>query len=91
MILSGVFAATVSISVAERKALVIPRGAMLRLNDQAVVFVQIGDDKNGSLKFERRPVAVDEDEGGDYLPVTHGLAIGDKVVTEGAILLSGML
>ena len=26
----------------------------------------------GASKFERRPVAVDEDEGGDYLPIAHG-------------------
>jgi cobalt-zinc-cadmium efflux system membrane fusion protein len=83
--------ATVSISVAERKALAIPRSAMLRLGDQTVVFVQTGQAPNGLIRFERRPVAVDEDEGGDYLPVTHGLERGEKIVTSGAILLAGML
>lgn len=83
--------ATVSISVAERKALAIPRSAMLRLGDQTVVFVQMGTAPNGLIRFERRPVAVDEDEGGDYLPVTHGLDRGEKVVTSGAILLAGMI
>jgi hypothetical protein len=34
---------------------------------------------------------VDEDEGGDYLPVTHGLARGERVVTSGAIQLAGMI
>jgi len=83
--------ATVSVSVAERKALAIPRSAMLRLGDQTVVFVQMGTAPNGLIRFERRPVAVDEDEGGDYLPVTHGLERGEKIVTSGAILLAGMM
>jgi membrane fusion protein, heavy metal efflux system len=83
--------ATVSISVAERKALAIPRSAMLRLGDQTVVFVEMGKAPNGLIRFERRPVAVDEDEGGDYLPVTHGLERGEKIVTSGAILLAGMI
>jgi cobalt-zinc-cadmium efflux system membrane fusion protein len=83
--------ATVSVSVAERKALAIPRPAMLRLGDQTVVFVQTGTAPNGLIRFERRPVAVDEDEGGDYLPVTHGLERGEKIVTSGAILLAGMI
>jgi len=83
--------ATVSVSVAERKALAIPRSAMLRLGDQTVVFVQMGVSPNGLIRFERRPVAVDEDEGGDYLPVTHGLERGEKIVTSGAILLAGMI
>jgi cobalt-zinc-cadmium efflux system membrane fusion protein len=83
--------ATVSISVAERRALAIPRSAMLRLGDQTVVFVQMGTAPNGLIRFERRPVAVDEDEGGDYLPVTHGLERGEKIVTQGAILLAGMI
>jgi len=83
--------ATVSISVAERKALAIPRSAMLRLGDQTVVFVEMGTAPNGLIRFERRPVAVDEDEGGDYLPVTHGLERGEKIVISGAILLAGMI
>ena len=83
--------ATVSVSVAERKALAIPRSAMLRLGDQTVVFVQMGTAPNRLIRFERRPVAVDEDEGGDYMPVTHGLERGEKIVTSGAILLAGMI
>jgi membrane fusion protein, heavy metal efflux system len=83
--------ATVAVSVAERKALAIPRSAMLRLGDQTVVFVQMGTAPTGQIRFERRPVAVDEDEGGDYMPVTHGLERGEKIVTSGAILLAGMI
>ena len=83
--------ATVQISIDQRKALAIPRTALLRLGDQSVVFAQVGTTAKGELKFERRPVAVDEEQGGDYLPVTHGLAEGDRIVSSGAILLLGML
>jgi cobalt-zinc-cadmium efflux system membrane fusion protein len=83
--------ATVKISVDQRKALAIPRTAVLRMGEQTVVFVQVGTTPTGLLKFERRPVAVDEEEGGDYLPVTHGLQEGEKIATSGGILLLGML
>jgi cobalt-zinc-cadmium efflux system membrane fusion protein len=83
--------AMVSISVAERRALAIPRDAILRLADQSIVFVEAGKTPAGLLRFERRPVAVDEEDGGDYFPLTHGLKAGERIVTSGAILLSGML
>jgi len=83
--------ATVSIASDTRKALAIPRTALLRLGDQNVVFVEVGKTPEGLLKFERRPIAVDEEEGGDFLPVTHGLNDGERVVTSGGILLLGMI
>lgn len=83
--------ATVSISVEERKALAVPKGAVLRLGEQTVVFVQTGQTPDGKLKFERVPVAVDEGAGSRWLPITHGLDAGAKVVTAGAILLAGMI
>lgn len=83
--------ATVLIDIDQRKAMAIPRTALLRLGDQNVVFAQVGTTPDGQLKFERRPVAVDEEQGGDYLPVTHGLNDGDVVVVSGGILLLGML
>jgi cobalt-zinc-cadmium efflux system membrane fusion protein len=83
--------ATVSIAVAEQRALAIPRGALLRLGDQTVVFVEKGKTPRGELRFERRPIAVDEEEGGDFLPVTHGLERGERIVTSGGILLLGMI
>jgi hypothetical protein len=43
------------------------------------------------MKFSRRIVAVNEDEGTDYLPIVRGVGVGDQIVTSGAILLSGML
>ena len=46
---------------------------------------------DGRVKFARRIVAVNEDEGADYVPIVRGVNRGDPVVTSGAILLSGML
>src|SRR5262249_14997132 len=56
--------ATVQISTEEKHTLAIPKTALLRMGDQKVVFVQTGITPDGRLKFGRRPVAVDEEEGG---------------------------
>jgi membrane fusion protein, heavy metal efflux system len=82
--------ATVSIIVAERRALAVARGAVMHLGDQTSVLVEAGQ-SGGRIRFERRPVYVEEEEGGEHLPVTHGLRRGERVVSSGAILLSGML
>jgi cobalt-zinc-cadmium efflux system membrane fusion protein len=83
--------ATVAISVAAPSVPALPRAALLRIGDQTVVFVQNGDAPDGRVKFARRIVAVNEDEGADYVPIVRGVNRGDQVVTSGAILLSGML
>jgi cobalt-zinc-cadmium efflux system membrane fusion protein len=82
--------ATVRVSVDVKKAIAIPRSSVLRLGEQTVVFLDRGD-KDGKQRFERVPVTVDEGEGSKWLTVDHGLEKGDKIVTGGAILLSGML
>lgn len=83
--------ATVSIAVDAPAVAALPRTALLRIADQTVVFVQNGTTPDGRLKFARRIVAVNEDEGSDYVPILRGLTPGDQVVTSGGILLSGML
>jgi len=83
--------ATVALPVDRQVALAIPRGALLRLGDQTVVFVEAGKTSDGRLRFERRPVVVNEEQGGDFLPVLRNLAKGERIVVSGAILLSGML
>jgi cobalt-zinc-cadmium efflux system membrane fusion protein len=82
--------ATVQISVEQKRALAIPRGALLRLGEYKVVFVEIGE-SDGRVRFERIPVDVDEGESSEWLEVKHGLMPGQKVVTSGAILLSQKL
>jgi cobalt-zinc-cadmium efflux system membrane fusion protein len=83
--------AQMAISVDQRKSLAIPRSALVRLGDQTVVFVEIGSTPQGKHVFERLPVAVDEQEGSPWLPVQHGLNKGDRIVSDGGVLISGML
>jgi len=82
--------ATVSIRVPGRPALSVPRTAVLRLGTQEVAFVEDHRAPDGRRVFERRPVEIDQDRGGEFLPVIRGLHAGDRVVSRGSILLSGM-
>ena len=83
--------ATAALAVDQQRTLALPRGAILHLGDQTMAFVEVGKAADGRIRFERRPVAVNEGLGGDHLPVVRGIAAGERVVTSGAILLSGML
>jgi hypothetical protein len=56
-----------------------------------MVFVEVGKTRDGRLRFERRPVAVNEDLGGKYIPVVRNLAKGERIVVSGTTRLSGML
>jgi RND family efflux transporter MFP subunit len=82
--------ATVQISVDQKRALAIPRSALLRLGEYKVVFIQVGEEP-GKVRFQRMPVDVDEGESSQWLEVKHGLEPGQKVVVNGAILLSQKL
>jgi cobalt-zinc-cadmium efflux system membrane fusion protein len=81
---------TVQISVEQKRALAIPRNALLRLGEYKVVFLQVGEGE-GRIRFERVPIDVDEGEASQWLEVKHGLTAGQKVVVNGAILLSQKL
>ena len=83
--------ATASLAVDRQRALALPRSALMHLGDQTMVFIEIGKAPDGRLRFERRPVSVSEELGGDYLPVIRGISAGERAVTVGAVLLSGML
>ncbi len=82
--------ATVRVSVDQKRALAIPRGALLRLGEYKVVFIEVGENQ-AEARFERVPVEVDEGESSAWLEVTHGLEVGQKIVVSGAILLSQKL
>ena len=82
--------ATAALAVDRQRSLALPRTAILHLGDQTMVFVEVGKAPDGRIRFERRPVSVNEELGGDYLPVVRGISAGERVVTVGAILLSGM-
>jgi hypothetical protein len=83
--------ATASIATEGKTALVVPRDALLRLGDQQMVFVETGDAPSGRKRFERLPVAVDDDGAGARVPVLHGLDAGARVVTYGMKTLSSRL
>ena len=83
--------ATVQISVDQKRALAIPRNALLRLGEYKVVFVEVGRATKATCRFERVPVDVDEGESSQWLEVKHGLDAGQQVVVSGAILLSQKL
>jgi len=73
------------------RALAIPRSALVKLGDQAVVFVQMGAAPDGRSRFERVPLAVDDVAPGDFVPVEHGLEAGAKVVVSGAQALAATM
>jgi cobalt-zinc-cadmium efflux system membrane fusion protein len=83
--------ATVTIASGGTTRLALPRSALLRLGDQMFAFVETSPPGAAMRDFQRRPVAVDEQEGGPFVPITRGIAPRDRVVTSGAILLSGMI
>jgi len=81
--------ATVEIAIEGRRALAVPRTAILRLGDQTVVFLEKERAQDGSVRFERRVVTLGDDGSGEFVPVS-GVAAGDRIVTAGAILLAGL-
>lgn len=72
-----------------RKALAIPRTAVLRLGALTYAFVDLGQNSAPGRRLERRPIQVREQEGGDLVPVVAGLKLGERVVTAGSISLAG--
>lgn len=63
---------------------VIPRNALAAINGENCCFVQSPDNPDA---FERRKIEVDQ-ENHDIVVVRSGLAPGDKVVTNGSLILS---
>ncbi|HTA18434.1 MAG TPA: efflux RND transporter periplasmic adaptor subunit [Polyangia bacterium] len=80
---------TASIQVDPDQKMAIRRSALLVLGKQTIAFVQTGTTPDGQLRFEQRPVAVDELNGGDYVPVRGGVERGEPVVVKGEVLLLG--
>jgi hypothetical protein len=65
-----------------------PEGAVLRLREQPI-FVERGKSQDGRIRFQRRVIAVvDDDKDRGYLPVLKGTAPGDRVVESGAVQLA---
>jgi hypothetical protein len=79
----GMFA-RVSISEGMRRALTVPLTAVVSVDARTWVFV-----KRGPATFERQQVTLGPDDG-HLAQVVSGLAAGDSVATENAILLKGL-
>jgi cobalt-zinc-cadmium efflux system membrane fusion protein len=83
--------ATVSIRAASGSGIVVPRSAVLRLGDQTVVFRRAGSSRRGLIRFQVRPVRVDDEGGAGPIAVLSGVAVGDQIVTAGGELLAGQV
>ncbi len=79
---------TLTIELEKRDALALPRSAVIRAGDRQTVFVADGRSRDGRSQFLQRPVELQEADGG-WVGVASGVAAGERVVTSGAILLSG--
>jgi cobalt-zinc-cadmium efflux system membrane fusion protein len=80
--------ASVTIAAPGHSVLAIPRSAVVKMGDKTVVFVGENTTDPHVVHFVRRPVIVDDDPRESFLPVTHGLNLGEQVVVEGASVLS---
>jgi membrane fusion protein, heavy metal efflux system len=85
----GMFA-TVRIAIEGRQALAVPQTAVLRQNGQPIVYVAVGTSSDGRQRFVRRPVLIDEIADESLLAVRRGLNPGENIVSNNAVLLSGM-
>jgi len=82
--------ATMKVSVDPRRALAIPREALVQLGEYRVVFVERGQ-TDARERFARVPVEVDFAAPGAWLPVTRGVEAGQRVVVSGAPMLQQRL
>jgi len=77
---------SVAISVDQRKAVAIPRTAVVRMGEYKVVFLEVGQGE-GKRQFQRLPVDLDESKMGSFVAVKHGVLAGQKIVVSGASAL----
>ncbi|HUL60236.1 MAG TPA: efflux RND transporter periplasmic adaptor subunit [Anaeromyxobacteraceae bacterium] len=76
--------AQVAIAAPPRRALAVPRAALVPLGGETFVYVADGTAPDGRRIFRRRLVRV-EDDGGAWVEVKQGLAAGDAAVIEGPV------
>lgn len=80
--------ASVRVVVGEKKMPVVPRAAVVHLADHDFVFREKGVAPGGRTRFERVAVEVDETDEPNVMSVRSGVVPNDKLVTDGAILLT---
>jgi cobalt-zinc-cadmium efflux system membrane fusion protein len=76
--------ATVWIREPSLRRLVVPRDAVVRINETTFAFVAGGTRSDGRMVFKRREIKVGEEREG-LVPILDGLNLGERVVNEGAI------
>jgi len=81
---------SVAISVDQRKAVAIPRTAVVRMGEYKVVFLEMAESE-GQRRFQRLPVDLDESKVGPFVAVRHGVLAGQKIVVSGASALAQKL
>jgi cobalt-zinc-cadmium efflux system membrane fusion protein len=79
---------TARIAAPGRRAITVPREALLRLGDETDVFVQQPPAKD-RVAFRRRAVIANEQVPGEFVAVLSGLAAGERVASRGSIFLVG--
>jgi cobalt-zinc-cadmium efflux system membrane fusion protein len=79
----------VTIGAPARRAVTVPRDALLRLGDETNVFVEGAPTSDGHVPFRRRAVLADEQTAGDTVPILAGLQAGERVASRGSIFLVG--
>lgn len=82
--------ATLSVTCADQISLVVNRNSLFRIGDNLFVFKKVDQDDHKNIYFMRQKVNVDETFLNDELPVYEGLREGDKIITQGGILLTLM-
>jgi len=77
--------AQVSIATPPHRALVVPRDAVVQVNDQTFLFVAAGERADGRKVFQRRRVRVADDGSPELAQVLEGAKSGDVVVVAGSV------
>jgi Cu(I)/Ag(I) efflux system membrane fusion protein len=72
-----------SLKIDSPPVLTVPRSAVMKTGPQAVVYVDLGEGA-----YQQTPIKTGR-RGGEYLEVIDGVKAGDKVVTNGALLIDG--
>ncbi|MBX3159659.1 MAG: efflux RND transporter periplasmic adaptor subunit [Deltaproteobacteria bacterium] len=82
--------ATLDVEVPGSPAVVVPRNAVLRSAHDTIVFV-VHRAHDGVVELERRPVHADVDETKREVAVRAGLAAGETVVVDHAVIMLGLV
>jgi cobalt-zinc-cadmium efflux system membrane fusion protein len=82
----------VQIQLPATSSVVVPRAAVVRLEGETFVFVETGEFRtDGAVVFEKRKVDARLDDNPPTVPIASGLAAGELVAADHAMMLLGML